>query len=163
AERRALLDYCEADMNALVRLLPRLLPRLDLPRALLRGRFMQAVARIEHNGIPVDGPTLALLDQHWESLQLEMIRVVDADFGVHDGRHFRSERFARWLAGRGLPGPRRQKTGELEVNDDVFRDMAVTYPILQPLRQLRQALDMLYLADLPVGSDGRNRCLMSPF
>src|SRR5262245_43535955 len=162
AERRALLDYCEADVNALIRLLPRVLPRLDLPRALLRGRFMQAVARMEHNGVPIDGPMLALLNEHWESLQLDMIRVVDAAFGVHDGVHFRAERFARWLHRHGFPWPRR-KTGELEINDEVFRDMAESYPALQPLRQLRQALDMLHLADLPVGSDGRNRCLLSPF
>jgi len=162
ADRRALLDYCEADVNALVRLLPRLLPDVDLPRAVLRGRFMQTVAIMEHNGIPVDAPTLALLNEHWESLQAEMVQRIDADFEVYDGIHFREERFARWLRRNGIPWPRR-KTGELEVNDDVFRDMAESYPVLQPLRQLRQALDMLYLADLPVGADGRARCLMSPF
>jgi hypothetical protein len=162
AERRALLDYCEADVNALVRLLPRLLPDIDLPRAVLRGRFMQTVATMEHNGIPVDAPTLALLNEHWQSLQSEMVQRIDADFGVYDGIHFREERFARWLRRNGIPWPRR-KTGELEINDEVFRDMAESYPVLQPLRQLRQALDVLYLADLPVGADGRNRCLMSPF
>jgi hypothetical protein len=94
AERRSLLDYCGADVNALTRLLPAMLPRLDLPRALLRGQFMVAVARIEHNGIPVDGPTLSLLNEHWESLQLEMIAHVDADFGVFEGTCFRAERFA---------------------------------------------------------------------
>src|SRR5262245_34826432 len=73
AERAALLDYCERDVDALVRLLPRLWPRLDLPRALLRGRFVQAAARAEHNGIPLDGRTLALFEEHWESLQLDMI------------------------------------------------------------------------------------------
>src|SRR5262249_48496552 len=72
-ERRALLDYCELDVRALTRLLPAMLPRIDLPRALLRGRFMRAAALIEHNGIPVDGETLAALDQHWEALQLEMV------------------------------------------------------------------------------------------
>lgn len=162
AERLALLAYCEADVSALVRLLPRMLPRIDLPRALLRGRFVQAVARIEHAGIPVDGSTLALLNEHWESLQLEMVEAVDASYGVFEGTHFRAERFARWLRRNGIPWPQR-KTGELEINDEVFRDMAESYPVLQPLRQLRQALDMLHLADLPVGSDGRNRCLMSPF
>src|SRR5262249_52811124 len=34
---------------------------------------------------------------------------------------------------------------------------------LEPLWQLRQALDMLDVADLPVGADGRNRTLLSPF
>ena len=149
-------------MNALVRLLPRMLPRIDLARALLRGRFMQAVARIECNGIPVDEPTLALLNEHWESLQREMIEHVDAHFGVYEGTHFRAERFAGLLARNGIPWPRR-KNGELEINDDVFKDMAESYPALQPLRQMRQTLDMLHLADLPIGSDGRNRCLMSPF
>jgi hypothetical protein len=161
-ERRALLGYCESDVSALVRLLPRMLPRIDLARALLRGRFVQAVAWIEHNGIPVDGSTLALLNEHWESLQREMIGHVDADFRVYDDVHFRAERFARWLAQNSIPWPRR-KTGELEINDEVFRDMAESYPVLQPLRQLRQALDMLFVVDLPVGNDGRNRCLMSPF
>jgi hypothetical protein len=161
-ERRALVDYCAADVGALTRLLPRMLPRLDLPRALLRGQFVKAVARMEHNGIPIDAPTVALLDEHWESLQLEMIRVIDADFGVYEGIHFRAGRFARWLARAGIPWPR-LRSGELALDDGTFRDMAVSYPALLPLRQLRQALDMLHLADLPIGSDGRNRCLLSPF
>jgi hypothetical protein len=162
AERQALLAYCESDVNALVRLLPRMLPHIDLPRALLRGRFMQVVACIESNGVPVDGRTLALFNEHWETLQLDMIHVVDADFGMYDGVHFRTERFARWLERRGIPWPQR-KNGDLEINDDVFKDMAESFPALQPLRQLRQALNMLHLGDLPVGRDGRNRCLMSPF
>jgi hypothetical protein len=162
AEQQALLDYCASDVESLLRLLPRMLPDIDLPRAVLRGRFMQVVAAMECNGIPVDVQTLALFNEHWESLQSEMIGHIDADFGVYDGTHFRAERFARWLRRSGIPWPQRQN-GELELNDDVFKDMAESYPVLQPLRQLRQSLDMLYLADLPVGADERNRCLMSPF
>jgi hypothetical protein len=161
-ERQALLDYCEADVHALVRLLPRLLPHIDLPRALLRGRFMRAVARVEHNGIPVNVPTLASLNEHWGGLLRDMVQHVDRNFGVYDDGHFRAERFARWLARNGIPWPR-LASGELALDDDSFRDMAQSYPVLQPLRQLRQALAMLHLADLPVGSDGRNRCLLSPF
>jgi DNA polymerase-1 len=162
AERQALLEYCESDVNALIRLLGRMLPDIDLHRAVLRGGFMQVVARIEHNGIPVDGRTLALLNEHWERLQREMVQRIDAEYGVYETVHFRAERFARWLARHGIPWPQR-KDGGLELNDEVFRDMAVSFPILQPLRQLRQTMDMLSVVDLPVGSDGRNRCLMSPF
>jgi hypothetical protein len=162
AERRDLIEYCAGDVHATIRLLTAMLPHIDLPRAVLRGRFMQVAAVMEHNGIPVDAPTLSMLNEHWESLQSEMVESIDADFGVYEGIHFREERFARWLRRNGIPWPRR-KTGELEINDEVFRDMAESYPVLQPLRQLRQAFDVLYLADLPVGADGRNRCLMSPF
>ena len=34
-ERAAILDYCEGDVEALERLLPAMLPKIDLPRALL--------------------------------------------------------------------------------------------------------------------------------
>ena len=43
-ERLAVLDYCETDVAALARLLPAMLPKIDLPRALLRGRYMAAVS-----------------------------------------------------------------------------------------------------------------------
>ena len=49
-----ILDYCEADVIALERLLRAMLPRIDLPRALLRGRYMAAAAAMEYNGTPID-------------------------------------------------------------------------------------------------------------
>jgi hypothetical protein len=161
-ERQKLLDYFEADVTALVRLLAKMVPLIDFPRAVLRGRFMQAVARIEYNGIPIDVPTLARLDEHWESLLEEMVCRIDGAFGVYEGTHFRADRFAGYLAVRGIPWPRLW-SGELALDDGTFKDMAESYSSLQPLRQLRQALAMLHLANLPVGKDGRNRCLMSPF
>ena len=44
-KQEAILNYCESDVSALARLLPRMLPRIDLPRALFRGRYMAAAAR----------------------------------------------------------------------------------------------------------------------
>ena len=67
-ERGGILDYCEGDVDALARLLPAMLPKIDLPRALLRGRYMAAAARMEHAGVPIDQEKLALfratLDGH---------------------------------------------------------------------------------------------------
>jgi len=53
-EQADILDYCESDVDALKRLLPAMLPTIDLPRALLRGRYMAAAANMEHNGVPID-------------------------------------------------------------------------------------------------------------
>ena len=61
AEQEAILDYCESDVEALARLLPAMLPDVDLPRALLRGRYMAAAARMERNGVPIDTDTFELL------------------------------------------------------------------------------------------------------
>ena len=38
-----------------------MLPAIDLPRALLRGRYMAAVSAMEWNGVPIDTYTLARL------------------------------------------------------------------------------------------------------
>jgi DNA polymerase I len=82
AERLALLDYCQSDVDALARLLPAMLPRIDLPRALLRGRYMAAAARIEWNGVPVDTETLARLREHWIEIKGRLIVPVDRDYNV---------------------------------------------------------------------------------
>ena len=72
-ERAALLDYCATDTAALERLLPAMLPRIDLPRALLRGRYMAAAAAMESAGVPIDVPTLELLREHWTDIQDDLI------------------------------------------------------------------------------------------
>jgi hypothetical protein len=68
AEREALLDYCQSDVDALARLLPAMLPKLDLPRALLLGRYMAAAAWMEWNGVPIDTEALDRLLSKWERI-----------------------------------------------------------------------------------------------
>ncbi|MCI0335923.1 MAG: DNA polymerase [Planctomycetes bacterium] len=310
-ERRALLDYCQSDVDALAKLLPIMLPSIDVPRALLRGRYMAAVARMERTGIPIDVPLLDRLRESWRPLKRRLVREVDRDFGVyvpagralhpviqdeaegagidphnlaeavthvhHEERGSRLElveavkaarkatgltpaRIARWedqggdhstwpgldiqareLAGmypalgigpgyqietvyddtdfaarlwellrddetrlprrfdpeilnraaqlvgnagsadhsdvplsfsaakfadflirNDIPWPR-LPSGALAMDDDTFRQMAKGYPQLAPLRELRHSLSELRLESLAVGSDGRNRCLLSAF
>lgn len=161
-ERAALLDYCEFDVVALARLLPAMLPSIDLPRALLRGRYMVASARMEHAGVPIDVPTLYRLRSHWHDLQDRLIAAIDADYGVFAGRTFKADRFANWLAHEKIPWPRLE-SGALDLSDDAFRQQARAHPRVAPLRELRSSLAELRLNDLAVGIDGRNRCLLSPF
>jgi hypothetical protein len=161
-DRAAILEYCASDVQALERLLPAMLPRLDLPRALLRGRFMKAAAAIEWAGTPIDTANLGLLRRYWTAIQDGLISEIDSDYGVYDGRSFRSERWQGWLAQRGMPWPMLD-SGRLDLSDDTFRQMARTYPAVAPMRELRSSLSELRLNDLAVGSDGRNRTLLSAF
>lgn len=162
AERDALLDYCESDVAAMARLLPAMTSKLDVPRALLRGRYMKAAARIEHNGVPVDMHTLDLLRRHWETIQDRLIARIDTAYGVYEGRSFKAARFADYLKANDLPWPQ-LPTGALDLKDDTFREMARSYPQITPLRELRVALSQMRLAELAVGQDDRNRCLLSAF
>jgi hypothetical protein len=160
---REILDYCQSDVLALERLLPVMMPVIDLPRALLRGRYMTAVAAMEWNGTPLDMPMLKLLRDHWEGLQDQLIAAIDKDFHVYDGRSFRPDWFAQWLTGNGYPWPRLEGSDRLDLEDDTFRQMAKVYPAVSPLRELRASLSDFRLVDLAAGRDGRNRCLLSPF
>lgn len=161
-ERKSILEYCEGDVDSLARLLPAMLAGIDMPRALLRGRYMAAAARIEHHGIPIDTTTLARLKRHWTDIQDRLIGDIDANYGVYDGRTFKADRFAAWLTKIGLPWPRLE-SGNLDLSDDTFREMARAHPAVAPLRELRHALSEMRLNDLAVGQDGRNRTLLSAY
>ena len=162
AEQEAILDYCESDVEALARLLPAMLPTIDLPRALLRGRYMAAAARMERNGVPIDADTLKLLRLHWSDIQDQLIAEVDRDYGIYEGRTFKVDRFAELLTRSNIPWPRLD-SGRLDLSDDTFREMARAYPMVAPLRELEVALSQMRLSDLAVGQDGRNRTMLSAF
>src|SRR5260370_23062787 len=82
SEQAALLDYCTSDVDALARLLPAMLPTIDLPRAFLRGRYMTAAARMEWASVPIDADPWALLRDNWDNLKGKLIAPVNADYGV---------------------------------------------------------------------------------
>lgn len=161
-EKRSLLTYCESDVDALIRLLPVMMPSVDLPRALLRGRAMAAAARMEATGVPIDTPSLSTLRAGWDGAQEELIRRVDRNYGVYDGTRFSSKRFASMLASRGIPWPRTE-SGRLDLQDKTFRSMAIAYPELTMLQELRASMSRMRLFDLAVGSDSRNRLILSAF
>jgi hypothetical protein len=168
-EQQALLDYCEADTGALARLLPKMLPKIDLPRALLRGRYTVAAARMERHGVPIDVPTLARLRTDWERIKGQLVERVDDRYGVYEsvGRdgavRFSAARWGEYLTKNNIPWPRLD-SGALALDDDTFREMTRMYPEhVAPIRELRHALGQMRLNELAVGPDGRNRTLLSMF
>jgi DNA polymerase I len=160
-EQVAILDYCATDTDALERLLPAMLPHINLGHALLRGRYMAASAAMEWNGVPIDMPTLQQLREHWLDIQDDLIRAVD-EHSIYEGRTFKADRWASLLIDKGIPWPQLE-SGQLNLGDSTFRNMAKAYPIVSPYRELRSALSDLRLNDLAVGSDGRNRTILSAF
>ena len=139
-----------------------MLPGIDLPRALLRGRYMAAAAAMEHTGTPIDVPMLELFRVRWTDIQDQLIAEIDVNYGVFDGRTFKADHFANWLAQQGIPWPLLE-SGCLDLSDDAFRQQARAYPSVSPLRELRSSLADLRLNDLAVGRDGRNRTILSAF
>ncbi len=162
SERVALLDYCQTDVDSLIRLVGVMAATIDLPRALLRGRYMAAVARMEHTGIPMDIETLKVFRVNWDSIRDHLIDRVDRHYGCFEGRTFKQDRFAQYLIAHNIPWPR-TVSGQLALDDDTFRSQARQYPEVSALRELRHSLSEMKLESLAIGSDGRNRFLLSPF
>jgi hypothetical protein len=164
-ERDSLLEYCESDVVPLPALLDKLAGQLSpqaLSQALERGRYAKAVAIMEDVGVPIDTDTLGELRRKWVSIHLQLIAEVDQDFHVYEGVHFRYDLFKDWLDRCRITWPR-TPTGRLSVEEDTFRTMALTYPELNPLRELRATLASMKLESLSVGRDGRNRTSLKPF
>jgi DNA polymerase I len=165
-ERKAILDYCATDIDALERLLPQMLPPLsnhgiDLPRALVRGRYMAATSSMEWAGVPIDVPTLELFREHWTEIQDDLIRDMDTQ-EIFEGRTFKTDRWANFLARNNIPWPLLE-SGSLDLSKETFRQMAKSYPSVSAYRELRSSLSELRLNDLAVGHDGHNRTILSAF
>ena len=149
-------------MDALAQLFLKMKPLIDWPRALLRGRYMKAVSRIQDCGIPIDVHALERTQRHWGSIREQLISRIDFSFGVYDGQTFKRERFEAFLMRSDIPWPR-LPSGSLDLTDDAFRQAARGYPEVAPLHELRSTLSKLRLNGLTVGDDARNRYMLSPF
>lgn len=161
-ERVGLLEYCQSDVDALYPLYLAMKRYLDLPRNLLRGLFSTALARMESLGVPIDYPTYKGLCLHWDAIKAKLIAEVDSAYGVYEDGVFKEAAFERYVKQQGIRWPRLE-SGRLKLDEETFKLMAKLYPVVAPLRSLRDSLAKLRLNALQVGSDGRNRCMLSPY
>lgn len=161
-EKNKLLDYCESDVVALEKLLSPMLPLIDIPHAILRGRYMKSAACIEFCGTPIDTASLSILLKNWDEIKLSLIKKIDIDFNVYEGKTFKRKLFENYLVKNNISWPQ-LSSGTVDLSDATFKDMSRSYPKLMPLRELRVTLSRMRLSELAVGNDGRNRCLISAY
>jgi hypothetical protein len=166
-ERRSTLEYCMSDARVLGPLLVHMVPKIlatrqGLARALTRGRYMGAIARIENTGVPVDVPTFELIRDRHHMIKDELITKIDTNYGVYEKGVFKQGRFAQLLDSMNVTWPR-TATGRLSMEADTWRDMARAHPQLEDLRQLYHFVEHFEPAKLAVGADGRNRVSLMPF
>ncbi|MBS0244812.1 MAG: hypothetical protein JSS20_21795, partial [Proteobacteria bacterium] len=136
--------------------------KLDVGRALLRGRYLCACSRIEATGIPMDRDTLAAIRRDWPGFRSLIIREVDRGSRIYQGDRFEEEAFAAWLGRQGIRWPL-TTSRRLDLGDETWREMARLHPIVRPLRELRSTLLTFDPLALAVGSDSRNRTPLRPF
>ena len=170
-ERQQILAYCLSDVEALRRLLPKILaaPEFDLDIALYHGEAVATLAAMEHSGVPIDMEVFTLLadEATWRNIRDALVAAIDAQYGVYvrgpDGDwSFSMERFEAYLARAGIGGWPQLESGRLNMQRKTFEDMSKGWPQLEDLRQLRHARDKMRRIKLAVGNDGRNRTVLWP-
>jgi DNA polymerase-1 len=171
-EQQQILEYCAEDVEMLRELLLKMLPLLDLPRALHRGEAVAVLARSEHVGVPIDMEIFQELADKttWREMRDSMVPLVDVNgIYVRDKAgewHWNNARFEQWTAAAGIQWPRKDGAdgvSKLDMRRKTFESMAKAYPEIEPIRQLRYIRDKLRSIQLSVGRDGRNRTVLWPF
>jgi DNA polymerase family A len=169
-EREKILDYCLSDTEHLEGLLEKLLPQVELATALHWGEFAAVSAAMEHRGVPLDPEiTPQLLDTHaWAFARDALIPKIDAQYrlyvkGADGGWHFNNAKFEECCARLGIDWPRKEENGKLDLRKKTWESMCKSFPVLEPLRQLKHARDKMRKIKLAVGADMRNRTVLWPF
>jgi DNA polymerase-1 len=155
--------YNRTDVDATIALLDVMGSAIDWPHALLRGRYMAAVARMERVGLPVDRDRLITFVEHWGQIKLHFIER-DDEFGLYNGLEFDTARFWDLVDERGWDWPR-TAGGQLELKNKTLREQAQRYPELRKFVQLREHIAELRINKLmnTVGPDGFSRIPLLPF
>src|SRR5262249_18922331 len=128
-EREEILRYCATDVDAMVSLLPKMLPLIDLNIALHHGESVASLARMEHAGVPIDMEIYPRLadKQAWSYVRDVMVPTIDAAYSVYvrgpDGDwHFSLELFRQYLEREGIVWPLTD-TGKLSTKRKTFENM----------------------------------------
>ncbi len=154
--------YCMDDVDDLARLFVTMRERgaIDLPRALLRGRFQCAAAAVERRGYPIDVELFRRIVERWEDIELGLIRERD-NLGVYDGATLVR---ARWLAACSRLGIAYPCIDGTPILERKTREKVVdANPVLRPVHELIETLGQMRAIELPIGGDGRVRTPVMPF
>jgi DNA polymerase family A len=166
AERRRIIRYCEADVDALTALLPVLVPGIEsLDEAFLRSDYMVAITEIGRNGIPMDVPSLRFMQRNWDNIRGHIAAEAHAVYGTFPGGEWDRKAAEQYLEKNRMLDiwPISEKSGMLSFDKDVLRDMCRLYPSLNLLREAKSSVGKVRPVDLDIGSDGRCRSPLYPF
>lgn len=173
-ERAQLMAYCDSDIDATAQLWTAMAPAIDEPRALFRGRYVCALGRMEHLGVPIDVEAHDVLASNWDRVRWGVAwsagRLHGGVYG-NDGA-FREDRFAEYLKRRQISWPL-TKTGHLKDDRDTWSDMARVHPVLADLHEAHKTREIQSLTKVDAdgvrrpkfatGLDGRNRAILGPW
>lgn len=162
--RDDLVEYCRHDVVALAGVWQKLSPHVNLKHAELRGRFVMALAAIEARGIPADVDLASRLLRHRDDIkEASWTEAREAYSGAITGTGaFSASGWLAWCASRVIPWPL-LPSGAPMLDEDTFKKMADTHPEVLVMAYARKMRGKSRGFGFSIGTDGRLRCMLSPF
>lgn len=166
-EKKDILQYCSEDVDMTAKLYYPIKKSMEkkgisLQYALLRGRFMSAIAHMEYYGVPVDTKKFNELLDCWDIIKEELIFQMDKDYNIYDGTTFKVKKFHNYLVKHSIPWEY-TPTGQPRTDQKLMADKAKIFPQLKSLQELLKAMGQLRQNKFQIGTDRRNRSLLNPF
>lgn len=159
-----LMDYCLDDVKTSLAIWEVLGPEVDIPEAVMRGRYLKALTRVECRGIPAD-VDLA------ERLQASSMEIKDTIWAhvresypgaVNNAGNFVNAGWLNWCSNAKIPWPL-LPSGQPRLDADTFKEMGERYPEVQTMAYAKKLRGQIRGYQFPIGKDGRLRCMLSPF
>jgi hypothetical protein len=155
-ERVTITDYCADDTTDLAKLFVAMRDRIDLPAALVRGRYMVVIGQQTYRGIPVDVERVRTFLATRPGLRLDLIAEHDGASQFFRGGRFDQSLFFGWTRDLEIGWPQTEH-GRPVLQKDTMKRIAALDPRVRPLQQLRSKLSKLDDMIFDVRSDGRIR------
>jgi hypothetical protein len=165
AELDTLEGYCLEDGRAGMRLYDAMAPSIDFPRALIRGRFMWDLGRMNWYGLPIDVETYRRFQRQRLRVIAKMQRELNEALGAeiyYNGVFKRNEVF-RFMLRNKIPIPIHPKTRKPTIERKYLKSMVEAFPPLKTYYRNTKIIDALSDLSLEIGDDNRNRFWANPF
>ena len=158
-----ILNYNQDDVLLTTALLHRVIRYIDLRQELNRGQYINCLALVEARGIPVDQVTLKKIQDSWPALKEVLMNSANEIWTFYKDGSFKMNEFKAYLKHNRIPW-KYTASGRPSTNDDYMKSRGLSLPDIEKLRQVKKTLSKGgKRLQLPVGSDSRNRFMMSPF
>ena len=122
---------------------------------------------MERRGVPIDKELAGRLRDRWDDVVHRLITDSKGEFDVIGNKDIDQKKFAIWLESHGLlhSWPRNfSKSSSFRSDTDTLSDWGKSFPQVMGLKEFLGTVRRTKLVDkLQIGSDGRNRFLISPF
>jgi hypothetical protein len=137
-------------------------PNIDLPFAILRGRYSKVVAAVEMNGIPIDTKRLKSIKESWNEIKKDIINELHDTYDFYSYGSIDAKKLAVFLAQENIEFDPKANTN-IEINSSTFIQLGTLTSKILRLIELHNFVFNTSPLVIPTCRNNRNKTPVIPF